>query len=362
MIHTKGRPHLLLRWNEPGTRIIRQKTSGTANRREAEKLAAQLEADLNAGRVFAVSRVGWADFRERVEDERFAFLAEGTAGPIRSALNHVERLLRPKYLSDLTTQALSAAFAKLQDEGLKPATLSGFRAHLRSLLSWAASMHMLAVVPEIPKVRMPRGKTLMKGRPLSGVEFVRMLRAVPRERPKDSRLWRRFLIGLWRSGLRCGEALQLSWEPSAAISVDLTGRFPRLRITAAAEKGRRDRLLPIAPDFAAWLLRTPVAKRVGLVFGIVGRAGRRPMTVKRVSRIVAAIGRAAGVVANDQEQAFASAHDLRRSFGTRWSSLVQASELKLLMRHESIETTLRYYVAHEADDLSERLWKAAARS
>lgn len=356
MIQTKGRPHLLLRWNEPGTRIMRQKTSGTANRREAEKQAAQLEADLNTGRTSSITRISWGDFRERVEDERFAFLAEGTAGPIRSILNHIEKLLRPKYLDDLNTQALSNVFAKLQEQGFKPATLSGHRAHLRSLLTWAASMHLLASVPEIPKIRMPRGKSLMKGRPVTGPEFVRMLRAVAKVRPKDARLWRRFLIGLWRSGLRCGEALQLSWDQAANIAVDLSGRFPRLRISASAEKGRRDRLLPLTPDFAKWLLRTPAAQRSGLVFGIVGRSCIRPMSVKRVSRIVAAFGKAAKIIVNPQERSYASAHDLRRAFGTRWSSKVQAVELKLLMRHESIETTLRFYVGHDADDVAERLW------
>jgi len=85
----------------------------------------------------------------------------------------------------------------------------------------------------------------------------------------------------------------------------------------------------------------------------------RPMSVKRVSRIVAAIGKAAKIVVNAQEQSYASAHDLRRAFGTRWSSKVQAVELKLVMRHESIETTLRYYVGHDADDVAERLWANA---
>ena len=37
----------------------------------------------------------------------------------------------------------------------------------------------------------------------------------------------------------------------------------------------------------------------------------------------------------------ASAHDLRRSFGFRWSCRVMPTVLGKLMRHESIETTMR---------------------
>ena len=70
-----------------------------------------------------------------------------------------------------------------------------------------------------------------------------------------------------------------------------------------------------------------------------------------------AIGRRAKVVVNKAEGKFASAHDLRRSFGTRWASKVKPATLQLLMRHKSIETTLKYYVAQDADDVADELWR-----
>lgn len=39
---------------------------------------------------------------------------------------------------------------------------------------------------------------------------------------------------------------------------------------------------------------------------------------------------------------YASAHDLRRSFGERWAMLISSNALMKCMRHESIQTTLRY--------------------
>jgi hypothetical protein len=53
-----------------------------------------------------------------------------------------------------------------------------------------------------------------------------------------------------------------------------------------------------------------------------------------------------------------SAHDFRRSFGTRWARRVMPAVLQRLMRHESIETTMTYYVDLDADELAEELWKA----
>ena len=55
---------------------------------------------------------------------------------------------------------------------------------------------------------------------------------------------------------------------------------------------------------------------------------------------------------------YASAHDLRRSFGERWATRVMPQVLQELMRHESIETTLRYYVGPNAQATAAVLWEA----
>lgn len=52
-----------------------------------------------------------------------------------------------------------------------------------------------------------------------------------------------------------------------------------------------------------------------------------------------------------------SAHDLRRSFGTSWAGRLKPATLQLLMRHESIETTMKNYVDQDADDIADTLWK-----
>lgn len=76
----------------------------------------------------------------------------------------------------------------------------------------------------------------------------------------------------------------------------------------------------------------------------------------RVSRTVTKIGEAAGVIVNHAPKKFASAHDLRRSFGPRWASKVMPQVLMILMRHENIETTMRFYVGRDAEATADVLW------
>jgi integrase len=57
------------------------------------------------------------------------------------------------------------------------------------------------------------------------------------------------------------------------------------------------------------------------------------------------VGVAAFIV--DSEK-YATAHDLRRPFGERWAQRVMPQVSMELMRHESIDTTLKYYVGRNA--------------
>jgi integrase len=52
----------------------------------------------------------------------------------------------------------------------------------------------------------------------------------------------------------------------------------------------------------------------------------------------------------------ASAHDLRRAFGERWSSKLMPSQLMVVMRHESIDTTMKFYVGRNAERTAAILW------
>ena len=55
---------------------------------------------------------------------------------------------------------------------------------------------------------------------------------------------------------------------------------------------------------------------------------------------------------------YASARDFRRAFGVRWVARLMPARLMELMRHESIETTLRFYVGTDARATAEAAWAA----
>jgi integrase len=150
----------------------------------------------------------------------------------------------------------------------------------------------------MPAIEMPKRadgiSKAMRGRPITGEELDRMIEKVPDKRKREPEKWQQLLRGLNLSGLRLSEALALSWDDDAPISVCTAGKYPALRIRAEAEKAHRDRLLPIAPEFAEFLLAVPEADRRGLVFGIYGENGK-PLTTKRASRYISSIGKAAKV-------------------------------------------------------------------
>lgn len=356
------RKQLMLRYVDPVTGRQQCRSARTTSRRDAERAAAKWEAELQAGRYRKPSKLSWAEFRTRYEDEKLSSLSPNTAEATASAFNHLEKFISPGRLASVTATVLSQFQAELRRTGIQETSIATHLRHLRAALGWAVSMGLLGERPAIQMPKRAKGQVLMRGRPISTEEFERMLMSTATVRPRDAHAWCFFLRGLWLSGLRLEESLTLSWDEEATITVDFSGRRPRLRILAEAEKGHQDRLLPITPDFAQFLTQVSVDRRSGPVFSLIGLQTGKPISAKRVSRIVSAIGRRAGVVVNKKAGKFASAHDLRRAFGTRWSSQVKPATLRLLMRHRSIETTLKYYVEQDADDVADELWQAYAKA
>jgi integrase len=412
--------NLVLRWRDPTTGKYRRTTkyrdprtgeeteTGT-DRRAAKKLAALLERDLMAGLAVGPGSTGWQQFRDRYETEVVPALARRTGEKITVVFNAVEKAL-PRVangrLADLTAEALSRLQADLRDGGRSENTIASYLAHLRAALAWAVDQGMILAIPKIRRPQRAKGGkgSKSKGRPITGEEFERMLlaigpalaetrkrkRAVNRrtrankgQTPRNTRTddlpvevnraavesWRHYLHGLWLSGLRLEESLALSWDRDDRPRVDLTGKRPMLRIPAECEKGNRDRVLPITPDFAEFLLRTKEVDRHRSVFRPIMPSGNLAGR-EQAGRMVALIGELARVKVSDKtvrcsetgkdrhRVKWASAHDLRRSFGNRWAKRVMPAVLQRLMRHESIETTLAYYVDLDANELAEDLYRA----
>jgi integrase len=350
------RPNLVLSYTDPVSGKRKTKSAETANEKDAWKAAAKWEEELRSGQYVSPSKVTWSEFRTRYQAERLATLSAGYLISASTAFNHLERILNPGKLAALTTSAMSKFIATLRAEKMKESTLASQLRNLKAALRWAKRMGLLVTVPTFD---MPKAGEA-KGRPISGEEFERMLSTVRKVRPHDAEAWERILTGLWLSGLRLGEAVILSWDDDAPFAVDLSGKFPAFRIEAKAQKGRRNERLPLTPDFSTWLLQTPEAERVGRVFKMPSLRGGQPLCADRVGAMIERIGERAGVVVNRDPDTgkvkYATAHDLRRSFGNRWASRVRTPVLQRLMRHANIQTTLKYYVSLDADEVAADLW------
>jgi integrase len=104
------------------------------------------------------------------------------------------------------------------------------------------------------------------------------------------------------------------------------------------------------------------------VFKLPGIRGQSTeLRSKCVGKILSKIGKAAGVCVHVDPKdparvKYASAHDLRRAFGERWAARIMPAQLKELMRHESIETTLRYSVETNAERTADACWDAFDRA
>ena len=105
----------------------------------------------------------------------------------------------------------------------------------------------------------------------------------------------------------------------------------------------------------------PEPKRTGPIFKLDRADGKpgRP-SVDRVAKTVSSIGAKATVRVDVKKTA--SAHDLRRAYGERWASRLMPAQLMELMRHESIETTLNFYVGRNAERTAAILWDHMPRA
>jgi integrase len=369
-----------LRWLDPKTqKAVVRKTDhriagGKKAKAEADRDASKQERELFEGRYVNAKDIGWEDFVLRCNQEPLKGQADKTAKRANLVLNKVTKTLKPKYPSSITAERLSVLVSVWRDADVKESTIKSYLGQLRSILSWAKSINIIGNVPTFPKIVQAKrqlGSTPHKGRGITAEELDRMKAAVDtvfvdkkkngkviKCRSKDRNAWKQYLEGLWLSGLRLEESFALSWEEGSPVQVVVVGKgrrkVARLFIEAEAQKNKETILLPLTPDFSKWLLATPEGQRVGKVFSFPGERNGQIQTGEAVGKLVSKLGKKAGVVvAREKGKAskFASAHDLRRSFGDRWAGKVMPPILRQLMRHKSSDTTDRYYVGKQASDV-----------
>jgi integrase len=366
----RGRRFLYLRYTCPVTGDRIEKSSGETSEKEARKRAGEWQAELLAGGGGKTTAT-WEAFREAYESGKVFNLRSGTADKVSCMFNVVESIMKPDSVKRITRPWLTEFQKRLLDAGRSPATVESHCRHLKAALNWARDEKLIQTVPQFPKLNKVRSAKVMKGRPITGEEFDRMILAVDvllkmpinpkpevRQRKELQRESVRFLLrGLWLSGLRLNESLSLTWDQWAdGIRVDMSGDHVFLLIPAESEKGGQDRVYPVTPDFAELLRSVPENQRSGFVFNPLlhrGQSRRR----NSVSDLIRKLGESAQIKVDQKADLpiWASAHDLRRAFGARWARRVSSMVLKDLMRHASVSTTEKYYVGINAAETAAML-------
>jgi len=357
VVKRKGN-NLFLRYTDPVDGKRREKNSGTTSMKAAQRAAGEWQAELNASGTASPGLMRWEQFREDFSENYLAHYSQGYITNFEGSLNIVEELMKPDTLARITEKWITR-FHSLAKKRLlvnastkrvaTNATVRKYFQHLNTALKWAKDQGYIKAVPSFPKQsrQTKKGGKLMKGRPITGEEFDRMIETA------DNDSLRHLMRGLWLSGLRLGEALNLTWDQWAdgiRVNVDSDGDVC-LMIDGDNQKSGQALVYPLVDDFADFLKETPEEQREGFVFNACHRkeVSRR---VDTVSSWIVDIGERAGVKVDDKDgkEKFASAHDLRRAFGTRWGKIVPPGILKELMRHANIETTMNFYVNITAKD------------
>lgn len=358
----KGRKNFECQWSDPVTGKLKTKSTNTPRKREAERFAGALEVQLNAGEFNEAANTTWDTACDRYAAEVLSSRAVKTLWKFNATRNAVRAIIDPLYVRAMNSSQISTFQAGLRTKGLAEATIKSHLSALRSLLNWCYRMGMLAKVPHIA---MPKRTAKMKHRPITTEEFERMLSCVESvATPRLAAEWIFLLKGLWTSGLRLDEALRLRWD-QGEITVNMTGERPRLKFEANADKSTKARLLPITPDFAELLLTVDPSKRHGRVFRPIVPNQICDLRADTCSKFITRIGEKATVCVgerppkgeeNEPRKSWAGAHCFRRAFGTRWSKRLRPQQLQELMRHESITTTMKFYVEDDIADVENAAW------
>ena len=360
VVKRSGRKFFEAYFKHPTTdRVIRRSTKQTSEAK-ARDFAAEWKRELVSGGMAAKERMTWQAFREKFERYRFPHISGNSCEQYTVSFDRFEQLIGPKYLNAIDAEVLEEFVVKLEELTHKngkrmmgPVTIKCRIRHLGAALNWARRKKYLRDVPDLPSIDAAKGVT-KRGRAITAEEFDRLIAAVPKIVERDPGKWERLLWGLWLSGLRISEALSLSWEWSAPFAVNMEGKRPCIVIAAQAQKNRKEQRLPLTPDFVAFLEAVPEQDREGLVFDM--RPGCDEQIIPRhASKKIAMMGKAAGIIVNPTTQKFASAHDLRRSFATRWAPRVNLKVLQKLMRHADPMTTQKYYECIECDEIGDLL-------
>ncbi|MBT6155803.1 MAG: tyrosine-type recombinase/integrase [Planctomycetaceae bacterium] len=343
--HGKRKASWNCEWNEPdGTRRIKSCGPGPDGRRLAELMADRIKSQLKLGTYESDKRADktWLEFREEYLEKVASRNAAETYRVTVDALNHFERIAKPKLLRNITTQTIDKFVAARQKErGLRkgdtvsPATVNKELRVVRAAVRKARKWKFLAELPEIEFIREP-GKLV---RYITPEDFAKIYQACDAaQRPVATHYspcewWRALLMFTYMTGWRISEPLALRRDD---LDLDAGEAVTR----AADNKGKRDDRVPLHPV---------VIEHLRAIQTFDDRVFVWEHHKRQLYDELLRIQQTAGIhlPCHEQHEHTPSCHvygfhDCRRAFATMNAESLSGNALQALMRHKSYATTQKY--------------------
>jgi hypothetical protein len=141
------RTNLVMRYVDPDNRRQVQRSTGTKNEREANRVAAKWEAELREGRYNRPAKNSWQKFRLQYDANVLDGLKATTAANYSASLNVFERKMWPGRLAEVTPN-LTAFVTSCRTDHLTPATIARHLRQLKVAMRWAHRQGLLVKLPE----------------------------------------------------------------------------------------------------------------------------------------------------------------------------------------------------------------------
>ena len=331
-----------------------QKTTGTTDKRLAERMRRDLERELAAraaglvdDRAIAMQSAAKVPIETHIDTYLAACGgAKQAKGRLKGKQRHLSRAVTEMHvasLSDFASDSMRAWLFQLRDEGLAPITVNEYRVTVNAFLNWCVkdgliNSNLVKHVASLPT----HGERRRNRRALEQEEVQRLLDvALSQDYEHQGRRWTPrhpvYVMAVY-AGLRHGELKQICWR-----DVDVKARSVRIRDDVG--KARRVDEIPLHPCVIEAIGTLPPGGPMDPVFGSVP-------TLKTFRRDC----ERAGITLLDDQQRTIDFHSLRMTLATRLQREgVHASIAQRIMRHASFKTTDKYYTDLRLHDLSEAI-------
>ncbi|MEO6080643.1 MAG: tyrosine-type recombinase/integrase [Steroidobacteraceae bacterium] len=253
------------RWREPadckGVRRRRSRTIGSVKdfptKAAALREARRLRPFVMPAQFAPGQSPPWGEVLDRYLAEALPLVRPSSAKQISYALNrHLRPAFPGKRLHEVDTAQLQQFVLTQTGTGVARTTIRARLGYLRTVLGWAQTQGLAAIVPRAGKVKLPRDRALgsrirEKAYTFSQCDAIIAAADLP---------WRTLYALLGFAGLRVSEGLALSWED---VELSDDGACGTIRVRQAAVRGRISALkahssirdVPIDPRLARHLVK-----------------------------------------------------------------------------------------------------------